>query len=103
MHDGLERVSLPARMESLDAFMEFTHAGARAAQLPEDEIPKLDLILEEILVNIFRYAHPPGEDGTAEVAYRAEPGALKVQIRDKGKAYNPLAETAEPDLTLGIE
>ena len=64
------------------------------------ERDKLELVLEELLVNVARYAYPPGS-GDVEVAYAAEPGELTVEISDKGRAFNPL-EARLPDLSADL-
>ena len=59
----------------------------------------LDLVLEELLMNIARYAYQPGT-GDAEVAYAVEqPRKLHVEISDKGSAFNPL--TSDPPVLGG--
>jgi anti-sigma regulatory factor (Ser/Thr protein kinase) len=85
------RLTLPARIESGEAFREFVREGAREAGLSSDQMSWLDLILEEILVNIARNAYPPTESGDTEVAYaRLEQGTLLVEISDHGRSFNPL-------------
>jgi serine/threonine-protein kinase RsbW len=102
MSDGLTWLQLPAEMSSLARFTEFAHEGARAAALPESAAFKLDLILEEILVNVFRYAYPSG-GGEAAVGYSvAGPNCLRIDVRDSGKAFNPL-DRPPPDTTLSID
>jgi serine/threonine-protein kinase RsbW len=102
MNDGLTWLQLPAEMSSLARFTEFANEGARAAALPESAAFKLDLILEEILVNVFRYAYPSG-GGAAAVGYSVTaPNCLRIDVRDSGAAFNPLERPA-PDTTLSIE
>ncbi|HTS47603.1 MAG TPA: ATP-binding protein [Bryobacteraceae bacterium] len=99
---GVRRLSLPASLSSLQAFLEFGHAGANAAGLTAADRDQLDLVLEELLVNIARYAYQPGT-GDVEVAYTVESdGKLLVQIADKGRIFNPL-EKEEPDLSSPLE
>ena len=43
--------------------------GAVAAGIAADEFEKLDLVLEEILINVARYAYTP-DKGAVEVAMR---------------------------------
>lgn len=91
MDSPFARLTLPARIDSVEAFREFVHVGAESAGLAAPEMDWLDLVLEEILVNIARYAYQPGT-GDAEVAYAVEqPGKLLVEISDGGSAFNPLA------------
>jgi len=94
---------LPAELESLAAFQEFVREGARSASLPEERLWKLELALEEALVNVFRYAYPPGRSGPVEVGWSVEAtGRLSVTIRDTGQPFDPLAREP-PDLTSAIE
>jgi anti-sigma regulatory factor (Ser/Thr protein kinase) len=60
------------------------------------------LVLEEILVNVIRYAYPAGEPGSVEVDYTVEgTGQLWVQVSDKGREFDPLAADP-PDLSRGL-
>jgi serine/threonine-protein kinase RsbW len=103
MDDGLTWLRLPAAMTSLAPFTAFAREGARAASLPESELGKVDLLLEEVLVNVFLYAYRADETGEAEVGY-AVPAAncLLLEVRDSGRAYNPLEREA-PELDLPLE
>lgn len=96
MDPGFRRLSLPASLNSLQAFLEFAHTGADTAGLTAADRDQLDLVLEELLVNVARYAYHP-ETGDVEVAYAIEPdGRLLVQVSDKGRIFNFL-EKEEPD------
>ena len=99
---AFRRLSLPASLDSLRHFLEFAHAGAQAADLSPADRERLDLVLEELLVNVARYAYPGGA-GDVEVAYAVESrGQLLFELSDKGCVFNPL-EKEEPDLTRPLE
>ena len=100
MDSSYSRLTLPARVESVREFHEFVRRGATAAGLDSGELDKLDLVLEEILVNIAKYAYGEGT-GDIEVAYVADGAVLLLEITDKGRKFNPL-EAAMPDLALGL-
>jgi anti-sigma regulatory factor (Ser/Thr protein kinase) len=100
MNSPVARLTLPARVESVRLFHEFVGAGAEAAGLDPMDVERLNLVLEEILVNIARYAYQGGA-GNVEVAYASDSHALQVEITDWGHSFNPL-EAAPPDLTLGL-
>ena len=90
MQSEFASLVLPARIDSLAAFRQFVRVGAASAGLDEPKMGWLDLVLEEILVNIARYAYQPGS-GDAEVRYAVkEPGKLMVEISDAGRVFNPL-------------
>jgi serine/threonine-protein kinase RsbW len=101
MDPAARRLTLPASVESIDAFRDFVRMGAVAAGVPAGEFEKLDLVLEEILVNIARYAYPP-DTGAAEVAFTpGSIGRLHVEISDWGSPFNPL-EVEPPDFSRGL-
>ena len=84
------RLSLPASLASLKAFLDFAHAGADAAELSQADCIRLDLVLEELLVNVVRYAYHPGT-GDVELSYALNPaGGLLLQLADNGRIFNPL-------------
>jgi serine/threonine-protein kinase RsbW len=102
MSRQFERLSLPAKIESLTALREFARGGADQAGLSLAERDKLDLVLEELIVNIARYAYQP-DQGDVELAYAVEaPGSLTIEITDNGRIFNPLAGQ-EPDLSAELE
>jgi anti-sigma regulatory factor (Ser/Thr protein kinase) len=101
MDSAAGRLTLPASTHSVSVFRDFVRSGAGAAGIPEAELGTLDLVLEEILMNIARYAYVPKE-GTAEVAFRPDgPGRLALEISDWGNAFNPLA-VEPPDFSRGL-
>ncbi len=102
MNDGgLTWLTLPAELASVEPFTEFVRAGARLAAIAESDAAKLDLIIEELVVNVARYAYPNGR-GMTRVGYAiAGPGSIFVQVCDEGPDYNPL-DREPPDFTLGL-
>jgi anti-sigma regulatory factor (Ser/Thr protein kinase) len=102
----VDSLRLPARLELLDEFRAFVAARAREWNMPEDLDLKIELVLEEALVNVMRYAYPDG-NGQVEVVCAEErfpaPGKRRflIEIRDWGPAFNPL-ERPVPDLAAGI-
>jgi len=101
MDSAARRLTLPASVESVAMFRDFVRSGAVAAEVPVEELEKLDLVLEEILMNIARYAYVP-EAGKAEVAFAPDgPGKLYLEISDWGNAFNPL-DVEPPDFSRGL-
>jgi serine/threonine-protein kinase RsbW len=102
MADHLTQLKLPAVMESLRALTEFVHRGAQAAAFEEKDIDRLDLVIEEVVTNVIRYAYPDGQPGSIEVGYEVEgPGKMLVQVIDTGREFDPTALNP-PDLRLGL-
>lgn len=63
---------------------------------------KLQLAVEEAVVNVMNYAYPSGTVGTIQVAVASNGSALKFTITDSGKAFDP-TETARADTSLSAE
>jgi len=101
MDPAARRLTLPASVESVALFRDFVRSGADAAAVPAEELEKLDLVLEEILMNIVRYAYTV-DPGTAEVAFTTGGSRnLHVEISDWGNAFNPL-DVEPPDFSRGL-
>jgi anti-sigma regulatory factor (Ser/Thr protein kinase) len=83
--------------------MEFVREGALEANLPEERIDELDLLIDELIMNVCSHAYPGGRLGQLTVTYSIPAaGELSVEVADQGSAFNPL-EAAPPDLTLSVE
>jgi anti-sigma regulatory factor (Ser/Thr protein kinase) len=77
-------------MLSRARFTEFADEGARAAGL----LLELDLILEEIPVNDFRYAYPSGAGKPPSATPSRRQNCLRIDVRDRGSASNPPERSA---------
>ena len=93
---------MPASLESLEPFRSFVLDKAGELPFPPELIPKLELVLEELLVNVISYAYPEGLPGMIEVGCGAfEERMFCIQIRDQGRPFDPLG-LPDPDLTLDL-
>jgi serine/threonine-protein kinase RsbW len=99
---GFTWLRLPAVESSLAQFTEFVHEGVRKAALPASHLLHVELVLEELLVNVFRYAYSSGESGDVSVGYGIPtPYCLRVDVCDSGRAFNPL-DNEDPDVDLPL-
>ena len=82
----------------------FVDDMANALSLSDEAKDSVNLALEEALVNVILYAYPEGAKGPITLTARADAARthIRFELRDGGKAYNPLLNEM-PDLTLGIE
>lgn len=95
----MERLRLPARLPSLTSFREFVDRSAVAAGAGRELLLKIELVLEELLVNHVLHAYGSTE-GESEVAcYCRAPGYFCLEVVDEAAAFDPLGH-ASPDLTL---
>ncbi len=100
------RLRLPATLDSLSAMRVLALDAARRAGLSPLLSQRLDLVLEEALVNIVRHAYAGGA-GDVELRCRVETsGRVCLTLRDWGLPFDPLArpdEGQEARRQAGIE
>ena len=97
-----EILRLPAELESLERFREFVAAKAAESGLDARLLPKIELVIEEILTNQVMHAYKE-RGGEAEVACFPRPdGCFCLQLTDWGPAFDPLTQAA-PDTSAPLE
>ena len=94
----MERLRLPAKLPSLDSFRDFVDRSAVAAGAGPEVLLKIELVLEELLVNHVLHAYGSGE-GDSEVACFSRPGFFCLEVVDEAAPFDPLGHKS-PDLTL---
>jgi anti-sigma regulatory factor (Ser/Thr protein kinase) len=94
-------MKLPAKLENLGRWMEAVSECAREQGFDQKKIGKIELALEEALVNICKYSYPD-EPGDAEVNCKQDNGRFIIEIVDSGIPFDMTALPA-PDLTSSIE
>ncbi len=94
---------LPARPESLDAFLAFAASQAAAAGFSPARAGEVRLVVEEAIVNVIRHAYP-GIPGDVELRWDAGsgPGRVVVEIEDTGVPFDVRSVPA-PDLAAGLD
>lgn len=75
---------------------------AESRKWPEETISKITLALEEILVNIQKYAYIDKTQHEISIALSAGDNNFSVKIADDGKPFNPL-EIGQPDIAAPID
>ena len=100
---------VPAEVDELTNVLEFVHSELDRRLCPLKVQKQLDIAIEELFVNIARYAYPdaaPGCPGYARVSYTysAEPPSVVVELADEGIPYNPLAkpDAVTPDDIMDV-
>jgi len=97
----VSKTTLPANIESLEEFIQSVSSLAEKLQFSQKIIQKIQLAVEEALVNIFHYAYP---EGTGEVTITCSLDDKKrfvIEIEDAGSPFNVLSVTA-PDTQSDI-
>ncbi len=98
-----ERV-FPAQADQLGPVQEFVGQALEQYGCQPRIRFQIDVSIEEIFVNIVRYAYPPGQEGEAVIrcGVGGEPLQVTIQFVDWGKPFNPL-EKQDADITLSAE
>lgn len=71
--------------------------------LPDKIAFNLNLCLDELITNIVSYGYDDDHHHDIHVRLRVEDGNLVTEIEDDARAYDPFAETPEPDLDADVE
>ena len=95
-------IRAPAVLDSLHPLTDFVASCARRQGAAETRIREIELVLEELLVNIFNYAYPDRPGDVEIVCSLDDAGRLLVEIADEGIPFNILS-WSDPDLDAGIE
>ena len=88
-------IVVSADIDELTRVNEFIHTELDRRLCPKRTQNQLDIAVEELFVNVARYAYPdatPENPGSVRVSYSytADPPSVRVDIADDGIPYNPL-------------
>jgi len=97
----LLNLKLPARLENLGRWTEAVSECAREQGFDQKETGRIELALEEALVNICNYSYPE-EPGDAEVSCKQDNRRFIIEIIDSGIPFD-MTSLPAPDLAPSIE
>ena len=93
--EASKSLEVPATIGHLDEVLDFVNLELVQRLCPFGAQRKVDIALEELFVNVCRYAYRDGEDvGTCRVAYvyTTNPNTITVSLSDKGVPFDPLSQ-----------
>lgn len=91
-----------AELSLLDEMIDFILSQAKQKDDDKKFISRMRLVAEEALVNVINYAYEGAQGDIVIEASIMEDKSFKIEISDKGIAFNPL-EKDEPDLDVDID
>jgi len=97
----LLNIKLPAKLENLGRWMDAVSECAREQGFDQKKIGKIELALEEALVNICNYSSPE-DPGNAEVKCKQDNSRFIIEIVDSGIPFD-MTSLPAPDLSSSIE
>ncbi|MDO4536779.1 MAG: SpoIIE family protein phosphatase [Coriobacteriales bacterium] len=86
-------MSVPARLNQLPRIMDFIHAELDKRLCPIGIEHKIDIALEEMLVNVCNYAYADKDTVgpvTVTYTYTPDPARIAIMIEDEGIPFDPL-------------
>ncbi|MGM0759792.1 MAG: ATP-binding protein [Thermodesulfobacteriota bacterium] len=96
-------IEVAAEHEGLALVQQFVLDKARSIGVLPEVTLKIELVLEEVILNIMSYAYGAGQAGTIKVGCAlVAPGRFQVRIVDQGPAFDPLAQP-DPDTALSLD
>lgn len=97
------RIEVQSDVDELDRVIGFVDGALEGTGASRKAVLQLELAVEEVFVNIARYAYHP-EDGKVWVSCDVDEDTMSVAITfmDMGPEFDPLA-APDPDVTLPAE
>jgi serine/threonine-protein kinase RsbW len=102
---GVNRLCVPAVLDRLRELQTFVQEKAQQSGLSAETCTKLELVMEELVVNIIHYAYPDiqGEvEAHCELEKKEVQHCFCVTLRDWGTPFNPL-KCEMPNTELDID
>lgn len=96
----MKKLRIQAKLEKLETLVKETNASLAAASFSNHDKVLIDTALEEVFVNIVKYAMK--SDGEFTYIIDANEKGATFTFIDTGKEFNPL-ERDDPDITLSAE
>jgi sigma-B regulation protein RsbU (phosphoserine phosphatase) len=97
-----DSITLPNDIETVPQLSAFVDKVCEQLHLDMSQTMKLQLAVEEAVVNVMNYAYPAGSRGEVRIDALATADRLKFVITDSGIAFDPTAK-GDADTTLSAE
>ena len=92
----MKKLIIEASVKNLFVVLSFVNENLRLHNCPPGLENQIDIAVEEIFVNIAKYAYPKG-NGKVTIFISAGDDEVSIRFEDTGKPHNP-HEQAAPDL-----
>ena len=99
----MTKITFPAKTDSLSDVLGFVEQTLEGFDCPMKIQMAICVAVEEVFVNIARYAYPEGEgDMRLEIGFDKEKRAVTFRMTDRGVPFDPLKKS-DPDISLSAE
>ena len=96
------KITLPNDVQEVPQLNVFVDEVCEQVDFDMSTTLKLNLAIEEAVVNVMNYAYPAGEKGDVDIEAMINDEYLVFVISDSGTPFDPTAK-AEVDTTLSVE
>ena len=101
--DEFSWIKLPGTAENLSSFQKYILDLVKQHEAPPDITLKIEMVLEEVLLNIINYAYSGDRPGIIKAGCLfSDEGVIVVRIIDQGVPFDP-SSSPDPDTTLPLE
>ncbi len=94
--------SFPAKITEIENVLSWVRASASICGFLDKEIKRIELSVEEVIVNIFHYSGLKETD-SIELDVRTNEAFLEIMIKDTGVAFDPTKMNHVPDVTASLD
>lgn len=99
----MKRLTIAATLENLEVAQAFVERELEEIGCPPRVVFQVSIAVEEIYVNIARYAYNPDiGEATIQFSVGGDPLQIVIQFLDSGRPFDPLAKK-DADTTLSAE
>ena len=98
----IKNLTLPNDVQEVPQLAAFVDEVCEAASIDMATTMKMNLAIEEAVVNVMNYAYPPDTKGEARIEASVHEYYVEFVISDDGKPFNP-TEVKDADTTLSVE
>ncbi len=97
-----KNLTLPNDVQEVPRLAAFVEDICEVAGIDMGTTMKMNLAIEEAVVNVMNYAYPSGVKGEVRIEARVREGYVEFVISDDGTPFNP-TEVEDADTTLSAE
>ena len=97
-----KKLILPNDVQEVPQLAAFVDEVCEAAGMDMPTMMKMNLAIEEAVVNVMNYAYPSGTKGEVRIEAKSHDGYVEFVISDDGTPFDP-TEVKEADTTLSAE
>lgn len=102
--NNVQSVVFSNKLDDVAMLQPFVESVGKYLLMAPDLVSKINLAIEEALVNVVNYAYPDGSKGTItlKASWNEPRSYVCFELIDAGKPFNPLTES-QPNLSSDIE